>query len=114
MPGSSSTTRIFSAGSAFKVAISEVACMPIRLAVRCGARMSRLQHSRNAEAAEGRSCLSPSPQKVVIAANQRPARRFVGAGPVQLLDGGVHLVEQGALAIVADQALDPEERRQPL
>ena len=56
------------------------------------------------------SGLSPHPQQVVIAAGQRDERRMSGRLLVQAHQRHVHVEEQRALRVVADHALDPEER----
>ncbi len=46
----------------------------------------------------------------MISAGQLDERGVVGYIAGQLLNGLVHLVEQGPLSIIADQALGPEKR----
>src|SRR6185312_13753922 len=55
--------------------------------------------------------LAPLANEIVIAADQRSARRLVRIGLIEALDSAVHFIEQGALLVVADQALRPEEAR---
>src|ERR1700754_4050148 len=57
------------------------------------------------------SRLAPHAQQVVIAADERTLRGFVAVGRVQALDGVVEIEEQRALAVVAHEALRPEEAR---
>src|SRR3546814_8370138 len=58
-----------------------------------------------------RSAVGPAPQHVVVDAGQLHDDRIaVAALGNQLLDIGVELEQQGALAVVADHALQPEKR----
>jgi hypothetical protein len=59
------------------------------------------------------SALRPAAEKIVIAARQRDHRAVLRNGLGHLVDGHVEVEEHGALAVVADHALDPEERREP-
>jgi hypothetical protein len=52
----------------------------------------------------------PAAQQVVVGAGQLQQRRVVRHIGSQLLDGVVHLEQQRPLAVLAHQALGPEER----
>src|SRR3546814_1988507 len=59
------------------------------------------------------SGFGPAPEEVVIDASELEDSIVVGSVEREFLDGGVHFEQHLALAVVAHQALDPEEGGEP-